>query len=73
MGLSAPSDKVPWLDEPKLVRSTDELLAAAGSRYTYCSTPLGLKQAVAARCKNVALVGVSCESTAVRELTAEGI
>jgi coenzyme F420 hydrogenase subunit beta len=71
--LSAPSDKVPWLDEPKLVRSTDELLAAAGSRYTYCSTPLGLKQAVAARCKNVALVGVSCESTAVRELTAQGI
>jgi coenzyme F420 hydrogenase subunit beta len=71
--LSAPSDKVPWLDEPKLVRSTDELLAAAGSRYTYCSTPLGLKQAVAAKCKNVALVGVSCESTAVRELTAQGI
>ena len=71
--LSAPSDKVPWLDEPKLVRSTDELLAAAGSRYTYCSTPLGLKQAVAARCRNVALVGVSCESTAVRELTAQGI
>jgi coenzyme F420 hydrogenase subunit beta len=71
--VSAPSDKVPWLDEPRLVRSTEELLAAAGSRYTYCSTPLGLKQAVAARCRNVALVGVSCESTAVRELTAQGI
>lgn len=71
--VAAPSDRVPWLDEPKLVRSTDELLATAGSRYTYCATPLGLKQAVAAKLRNVALVGVSCESTAVRQLAAEGI
>jgi coenzyme F420 hydrogenase subunit beta len=71
--LAAPSATVPWLDEPKLVRSEDELLATAGSRYTYCSTPLGLKKAVAAKCKNIALVGVSCEATAVRELEAEGI
>jgi len=71
--VSAPSDKVAWLDEPRLVQSSEELLAAAGSRYTYCATPLGLKQAVAAKCKSVALVGVSCESTAVRQLAAEGI
>ncbi|HEX2049338.1 MAG TPA: Coenzyme F420 hydrogenase/dehydrogenase, beta subunit C-terminal domain [Actinomycetota bacterium] len=71
--LSAPSDDVPWLDEPTLVRTSDELLATAGSRYTYCATPLGLKKAAEARCKNVALVGVSCESTAVRQLAAEGI
>jgi coenzyme F420 hydrogenase subunit beta len=71
--LAAPSESVPWLDEPKLVRSRDELLATAGSRYTYCSTPLGLKKAAEARCKNVALVGVSCEATAIRQMTAEGI
>ncbi|HWL66040.1 MAG TPA: Coenzyme F420 hydrogenase/dehydrogenase, beta subunit C-terminal domain [Actinomycetota bacterium] len=71
--VASPSATVPWLDEPLLVRSSEELLGAAGSRYTYCSTPLGLRQAAAAKCKNVALVGVSCESTAVRELTAEGI
>ena len=71
--VAAPSDDVPWLDEPKLVRNSAELLEAAGSRYTYCATPLGLKKAVEARCKNVALVGVSCESTAVRQLAAEGI
>ncbi|MGH2729683.1 MAG: Coenzyme F420 hydrogenase/dehydrogenase, beta subunit C-terminal domain [Actinomycetota bacterium] len=71
--VAAPSEKVPWLDEPKLVRSTDELLATAGSRYTYCSTPLGLKKAAEAKCKAIALVGVSCESTAVRQLAAEGI
>jgi coenzyme F420 hydrogenase subunit beta len=71
--VAAPSDDVPWLDEPKLVRSSAELIEAAGSRYTYCATPLGLKKAVEARCKSVALVGVSCESTAVRQLAAEGI
>ena len=71
--VAAPSDTVPWLDEPKLVQSSEELLAAAGSRYTYCATPLGLKQVAEAKLKNVALVGVSCESTAVRQLTAAGI
>ena len=71
--LAAPSDKVAWLDEPKLVRSSEELLKTAGSRYTYCATPLGLKQAAAAKCKSVAAVGVSCESTAIRNLRAEGI
>jgi coenzyme F420 hydrogenase subunit beta len=71
--VAKPSESVPWLDEPKLVRSTEELLASAGSRYTYCATPLGLKKAAEAKCKSVALVGVSCESTAVRQLAAEGI
>lgn len=71
--VSAPSEKVAWLDEPRLVQSSADLLAAAGSRYTYCATPLGLKKAAEAKCKSVALVGVSCESTAVRQLTAEGI
>lgn len=71
--LSSPSEEVAWLDEPKLVRSSDELIAAAGSRYTYCATPLGLKKAAEAKLKKVALVGVSCESTAVRQLAAEGI
>jgi coenzyme F420 hydrogenase subunit beta len=71
--VSAPSEDVAWLDEPRVVRTSDELLAAAGSRYTYCATPLALKDVVAAKLKNVALVGVSCESTAVRQLAAEGI
>ena len=71
--VAAPSDDVPWLDEPKVVTTTEELLATAGSRYTYCATPLGLKKAVEAKLKKIALVGVSCESTAVRQLEAEGI
>ncbi|MGI8774389.1 MAG: Coenzyme F420 hydrogenase/dehydrogenase, beta subunit C-terminal domain [Actinomycetota bacterium] len=71
--VAAPSEKVPWLDEPRLVRTSDELRASQGSRYTYCATPLGLKEAAAAKCKSIAVVGVSCESTAVRQLTAAGV
>jgi coenzyme F420 hydrogenase subunit beta len=71
--VSAPSQKVPWLDEPRVVTSTKELLNAAGSRYTYCATPLGLRKAAEARLKKVAVVGVSCESTALRQIAAEGI
>jgi coenzyme F420 hydrogenase subunit beta len=71
--VAAPSETVPWLDEPKLVRTSEELIATAGSRYSYCATPLALKAAAEAKCKNVALVGVSCESTAVRQLAAEKI
>ena len=71
--VSSPSKDVAWLDEPKVVTTRDELLDAAGSRYTYCATPLGLKKAAERKLKNVAVVGVSCESTAVRQLAAEGI
>jgi coenzyme F420 hydrogenase subunit beta len=71
--VSAPSQKVPWLDEPRVVTSTEDLLDAAGSRYTYCATPLGLRKAAEAKLKKVAVVGVSCESTALRQMAAEGI
>jgi coenzyme F420 hydrogenase subunit beta len=71
--VSGPSQMVPWLDEPRVVTSTEELINAAGSRYTYCATPLGLRKAAEARLKKVAVVGVSCESTALRQIAAEGI
>lgn len=71
--VAAPSETVAWLDEPRLVRSSEELRASSGSRYTYCATPLGLKQAAEVKCKSIGVVGVSCESTAVRQIAAAGI
>jgi coenzyme F420 hydrogenase subunit beta len=71
--VSKPDDAKPWFDQPFVAKTREELLEAAGSRYTYCSTPLALKQAAEAKMKSVALVGVSCESTAIREMAAEGI
>ncbi|MCA1839867.1 MAG: Coenzyme F420 hydrogenase/dehydrogenase, beta subunit C-terminal domain [Actinomycetota bacterium] len=71
--VSRPSADKPWFDEPFLARSSADLIASAGSRYTYCSTPLALKLAADEHLKLVAVVGVSCESTAMREMGAEGI
>jgi coenzyme F420 hydrogenase subunit beta len=71
--VAAPSETVPWLDEPRIVTTRPELLAAAGSRYTYCATPLALRKVVERKLKSIALVGVSCESTAVRQLEAAKI
>jgi coenzyme F420 hydrogenase subunit beta len=71
--VAKPSADKPWLDEPYVATTKEELIQAAGSRYTYCSTPLALKIAAERKLKDVAVVGVSCEATAVREMAAEGI
>lgn len=71
--VAAPSETVAWLDEPRVVTTKKELLEAAGSRYTYCATPLALQRVVEMKLKSVAVVGVSCESTAIRQLAAAKI
>lgn len=71
--VAKPSPDKPWLDEPFVATNKDELIQAAGSRYTYCSTPLALKLAAQQKMKSVAMVGVSCEATAIREMAEQGI
>jgi coenzyme F420 hydrogenase subunit beta len=71
--VSKPSEDTPWFDEPFVATTGEELIDAAGSRYTYCSTPLALKIAAERKMKSVAMVGVSCESTAIREMAEQGI
>ncbi|MGH2731388.1 MAG: Coenzyme F420 hydrogenase/dehydrogenase, beta subunit C-terminal domain [Actinomycetota bacterium] len=68
-----PREDLPWLDEPFVATTPEELLTGAGSRYTYCSTPLALKMAAERKLRKVAAIGVSCESTAIREMAAEGV
>ena len=60
--VAAPSDEL-WLKPvPKVVKSVDELLKCSKSWYTYCATPLALKEAVDKhKLSKLALVGVSCE------------
>ncbi|MBI2486127.1 MAG: Coenzyme F420 hydrogenase/dehydrogenase, beta subunit C-terminal domain [Deltaproteobacteria bacterium] len=60
--VAGPSDKM-WLDPvPRVVKSADELIQTAKSWYTYCATPMALKEAVDKhKLKKLALVGVPCE------------
>jgi coenzyme F420 hydrogenase subunit beta len=60
--VASPSDEM-WLKPvPRVVKSVDEIMQTAKSWYTYCETPLALKEAVDKhKLKKLALVGVSCE------------
>jgi len=56
-------DKSTWKAIPGVARNRDEVLAAAGSRYTYSATPMAYEEAVAGGAEKLALVGMSCESS----------
>lgn len=55
---------------PKLVTSRDEVMASAGSWYTYCPNDLALADAEAHGCERVAFVGVPCQVTPIRKMQA---
>jgi len=57
-----------WQTVPRLATTPEELLACAGSRYTYCPNPLALREVKAQGLEKVALVGPGCEIAAVRQL-----
>ena len=52
-----------WKAKPVLVRTRDEVLATAGSRYTYCANPLALVQAKEEGLERLALVGMGCQTS----------
>jgi coenzyme F420 hydrogenase subunit beta len=54
-----------WKAKPGLARTPEEVLASAGSRYTYSANTLALKEAQEAGLTKLALVGMSCQSSAL--------
>jgi coenzyme F420 hydrogenase subunit beta len=52
-----------WDGEPFLATTRDEVLEAAGSRYTYAANPLAMREAEQRGLRRLALVGMSCQAS----------
>ncbi len=56
-------DGLTWLAKPGIATNKDEILASAGSRYTYSANTLAVKEALEKGYSKLALVGMSCQSS----------
>ena len=53
-----------WKAVPRVARSKEDVLATAGSRYTYSANPLAYAEAIAGGAERIALVGMGCQASA---------
>jgi coenzyme F420 hydrogenase subunit beta len=53
-----------WRAVPGVAHNREEVLAGAGSRYTYSANTLGYAEAVAGGAERIALVGMGCQASA---------
>ena len=63
-------DGTSWRAVPGVARNRDDVMRAAGSRYTYSANPLAYEEAVSAGAELLALVGMSCQASIPSMLTA---
>jgi len=61
--VSALDGEASWQAIPAVARTRDEILATAGSRYTYSANTLAYPRAVEAGAERIALVGMSCQAS----------
>ncbi|MGA1076671.1 MAG: coenzyme F420 hydrogenase/dehydrogenase beta subunit N-terminal domain-containing protein, partial [Ilumatobacteraceae bacterium] len=61
--VSGVEDDDRWKAKPQVVTTRDEILATAGSRYTYCANPLALPEAKERGFQRLALVGMGCQTS----------
>jgi coenzyme F420 hydrogenase subunit beta len=61
--VSGVEDDDAWKAKPALARNKAEVLATAGSRYTYCANPLALRDAKEQGLNRLALVGMGCQTS----------
>jgi coenzyme F420 hydrogenase subunit beta len=63
----------PFDAAPAVVTTRDEVLATAGSRYTYSANPLAMSEAEEQGLKQLALVGMSCQASINGSIQARGV
>ncbi|MFP5310579.1 MAG: Coenzyme F420 hydrogenase/dehydrogenase, beta subunit C-terminal domain [Actinomycetes bacterium] len=63
----------PFDSEPFLATTREEVLATAGSRYTYSANPLAMAEAEERGLKQLALVGMSCQASINGSVDAYGV
>ncbi|HZD64617.1 MAG TPA: Coenzyme F420 hydrogenase/dehydrogenase, beta subunit C-terminal domain [Acidimicrobiales bacterium] len=56
-------DGTSWKAVPGVARTRDDVLAAAGSRYTYSANVMAYPEALAAGAERMALVGMGCQAS----------
>jgi coenzyme F420 hydrogenase subunit beta len=56
-------DKGGWKARPGVATNREEVLASAGSRYTYSANTMAFPEAMERGLKNLALVGMSCQTS----------
>src|SRR5205085_12097927 len=56
-------DGTSWKAIPGVARTRDDVIASAGSRYTYSANTMAYADAVAGGAEKLALVGMSCQSS----------
>ena len=57
-------DGTTWKAVPGIARNREEVLAAAGSRYTYSANPMAYAAATEGGAERIALVGMGCQASA---------
>jgi coenzyme F420 hydrogenase subunit beta len=53
-----------WKAVPRVARNKEDVLATAGSRYTYSANPMAYAEAIAEGAERIALVGMGCQASA---------
>ena len=56
-------DGTTWKAVPAVARTRDDVLATAGSRYTYSANTLAYPEAIESGAERIALVGMSCQAS----------